>query len=61
MFKPEPEPGDRWRWALVVVACGVVLTVLHSRAVRPVTYLVIAAVGTALLVLAIAALIRLLR
>jgi hypothetical protein len=58
---PEGEPGDRWRWAAIGVIGFVVVGVLRSHAVRPVTYLAFAVVGAVLLVLVIIGLVNALR
>jgi hypothetical protein len=60
-FEPEPEPGDRWRWAVVYAVMFVVSAALSMRAVRPAVFLAEAAVGLVLLVIVVAGLARLLR
>lgn len=61
LFDPELEPGDRWKWGLLAVVVFAVGGVLSTRALRPFVYLVEGAIGLVLLVLVVAALLRLLR
>jgi len=61
MFEPEPEPGDRWRWIVFGVVGVALVGVLRWRAFGPVVLLVEGAIGVVLLVLVVAALLRLLR
>jgi hypothetical protein len=60
MFEPEPEAGDRWRWAVGGVVVVGARALLDARDLRPAADLLVAAAGVAF-VLGIAALLRLVR
>jgi hypothetical protein len=61
MFEPEPEAGDRWRWAVVVLVVIGGSALLDAYDLRPAAQLLVGVAGIVIVALGIAALLRLLR
>lgn len=61
VFEPEPEVGDRWRWAVVVLVVIGGSALLDAYDLRRAAELLVGAAGVVFVALGIAALLRLLR